>query len=43
MDERGVVVVETLAGVDPIFAKRQRERLVALEKFAAAGFRVRAG
>jgi hypothetical protein len=41
MDARGVVQVETSAQVDPLFAKRQRERLVALEKFAAAGFKVR--
>jgi hypothetical protein len=41
MDERGIVHVETVSGVDPMFAKRQRERLAALERFAAAGFRVR--
>jgi hypothetical protein len=41
MDGRGVVHVEKLARVDQLFARRQRERLAALEKFAAAGFRVR--
>lgn len=41
MNERGVVVVERLGDVDPIFAKQQRARIEALEKFAAAGFRVR--
>jgi transcription termination factor NusG len=41
MDERGIVRVEDVSGVDSIFAKRQRERLDALAKFAAAGFKVR--
>jgi hypothetical protein len=41
MDARGVVRVEELTPVNHLFAKRQRERLAALEKFAAAGFRVR--
>jgi hypothetical protein len=41
MNERGIVHVETLVGADPIFAQRQRDRIAALEKFAAAGFRVR--
>jgi transcriptional antiterminator RfaH len=42
MNERGVVVLEKRAIEDPLFARRQRERLEALAKFAAAGFRVRA-
>jgi transcriptional antiterminator RfaH len=41
MDEWGVVHVESLAGADPIFAKRQRERVYALVRLAEAGFRVR--
>ena len=41
MDERGLVVVQQLGDVDSIFARRQRARVDALEKFAAAGFRVR--
>lgn len=44
MDERGVVRLEELTGrggVDPIFAKRQRERVYALTRLAQAGFRVR--
>jgi hypothetical protein len=41
MDSRGVVPVERLTGVDPIFAKRLRERLHALERLSAAGFKVR--
>lgn len=40
MNANGVVVVD--AGVDPLFARRQRERLATLAKLAAAGFRVRA-
>ena len=42
MNANGVVVVEKDAGVDPLFARRQRERLETLAKLAAAGFRVRA-
>lgn len=41
MDDRGVVALEKRAVEDPLFARRQRERLEALAKFAAAGFRVR--
>jgi len=41
MKQNGVVVVEKDA-VDPLFARRQRERLETLAKLAAAGFRVRA-
>ena len=41
MDARGVVELERSSGADPIFAKRQRDRLATLEKFAAAGFKVR--
>jgi hypothetical protein len=41
MDERGIVRLERLTGADPIFAKRQRERVYALTRLAQAGFRVR--
>jgi Transcription termination factor nusG len=41
MDDRGIVPVERLADVDPLFARRQRERLHALERLSAAGFKVR--
>ena len=41
MDERGVVQIERLTGADPIFARRQRERLYALARLAEAGFKVR--
>jgi hypothetical protein len=41
MNANGVVVVERAAGEDPLFARRQRERLETLAKLAAAGFRVR--
>lgn len=41
MDAHGIVRVDRVAGGDPLFAKQRRERLAALEKFAAAGFRVR--
>jgi hypothetical protein len=40
MDEQGVVELEGRAVVDPLFARRERERVRALVKFAQAGFRV---
>lgn len=43
MDERGVVRLEEAPVKDPLYAKRERERVRALVKFAEAGFRVRAG
>lgn len=39
MDEQGVVELESTR-VDPLFARRERERVRALVKFAQAGFRV---
>ena len=42
MDAHGVVRLEEVPKPDPLFAKAQRERIRALEKLAAAGFRVRA-
>ena len=42
MDVHGVVHLEEIPEPDPLFAKAQRERIRALEKLAAAGFRVRA-
>ena len=39
MDERGLVELESRR-VDPLFARRERERVRALLKFAQAGFRV---
>ncbi len=41
MDERGVVRLEEAPVADPLFAKRERERVRALVKFAEAGFKVR--
>ena len=41
MDERGIVLVDPPDVTDSIFAKRQRARIDALMKLAAAGFRVR--
>jgi len=41
MDAFGIVPVQRLTDADPIFAKRQRDRLRALERLSAAGFRVR--
>lgn len=41
MNENGVVHLEPATIVDPLFAKRERERVRALVKFAQAGFRVR--
>ena len=40
MDEHGVVELEDRRVVDPLFARRERERVRALVKFARAGFRV---
>jgi hypothetical protein len=40
MDEHGVVELEDRVVVDPLFARRERERVRALVKFARAGFRV---
>lgn len=40
MDERGVVTLEGRPLLDPLFARRERERVRALVKFAQAGFRV---
>jgi transcription antitermination factor NusG len=40
MDDHGVVAVEDRPEVDPLFARRERERVRALVKFAQAGFRV---
>jgi transcriptional antiterminator RfaH len=40
MDEHGVVELEGRPVVDPLFARRERERVRALVKFAQAGFRV---
>jgi hypothetical protein len=36
-------VVRLTGGPDPLFAKTQRERVRALEKLVAAGFRVKVG
>jgi hypothetical protein len=41
MDARGIVRLERVSGADPIFARRQRDRVYALTRLAAAGFRVR--
>jgi hypothetical protein len=41
MNENGVVRLDVKAAPDPLFAKRERERVHALVKFAQAGFRVR--
>ena len=40
MDEQGVVHLEGQVPADPLFARRERERVRALVKFAQAGFRV---
>jgi hypothetical protein len=41
MDERGIVHLETTPKPDELYAKRERDRVRALVKFAEAGFRVR--
>jgi len=41
MDAWGVVALERAATPDPLFDRRERERVRALVKLAAAGFRVR--
>jgi len=43
MDVHGVVRLDETPRPDPLFLKTQRQRIRALEKLAAAGFRVRAG
>lgn len=40
MDETGVVELDRQPLVDPLFARRERERVRALVKFVQAGFRV---
>ena len=40
MDPLGVVELEGRPLIDPLFARRERERVRALVKFAQAGFRV---
>lgn len=40
MDEHGVVKLETETGVQPLFDRRERERVRTLVKLAQAGFRV---
>src|SRR5262249_45112478 len=41
MNENGVVQLEKAAAPDELFARRERDRIRALIKLAAAGFRVR--
>jgi transcription antitermination factor NusG len=40
MDAHGVVELDSRPVADPLFARRERERVRALVKFARAGFRV---
>jgi hypothetical protein len=40
MDAHGVVELDSRPASDPLFARRERERVRALVKFARAGFRV---
>ncbi|MGQ0713222.1 MAG: transcription termination/antitermination NusG family protein [Gemmatimonadaceae bacterium] len=40
MDDLGIVELEGVPSRDPLFARRERERVRALVKFAQAGFRV---
>ena len=42
MNTHGVVTLDGAEPADPLFAARQRDRLLVLERLAAAGFRVRA-
>ena len=41
MNESGVVTLDLPAARDPLFDRRERERVRALVKLAAAGFRIR--
>jgi transcriptional antiterminator RfaH len=41
MNEHGVVRLDDVKTPDPLFAKRERDRVRALVKFAQAGFRVK--
>jgi hypothetical protein len=41
MNDVGVVRLDQTPKQDPLFAKRERDRVHALTKFAEAGFRVR--
>jgi transcriptional antiterminator RfaH len=43
MDAHGVVELEKVPSVDPLFAKAERQRLRALETLVATGFRVKVG
>jgi transcription antitermination factor NusG len=40
MDAQGIVHLDDRPVIDPLFARRERERVRALVKFAQAGFRV---
>jgi transcription antitermination factor NusG len=40
MDAQGIVHLDDQPVIDPLFARRERERVRALVKFAQAGFRV---
>ena len=40
MDPQGLVQLDDRPTIDPLFARRERERVRALVKFAQAGFRV---
>jgi hypothetical protein len=40
MDEQGIVQLDPRSLVDPLFARRERERVRTLVRFAQAGFRV---
>jgi len=41
MNEQGIVSLDEATGTDPLLARRERDRVRALIKFAQAGFRVR--
>jgi hypothetical protein len=43
MNEHGMVVLDATIRSDPLFARRERERVTTLIKLAQAGFRVRTG